>query len=156
MDRIFTRYYYQQVGREYGDENIGPLIRSQKIYQIGRGLGGFFSGIFRHIRPLFTSALHGLKSEVLETGADIIRGINIQKPLNEILRDRSVQVVDKLRDKATEKIKKMSGAGLKRRLQNSIKGCACKKLKQSLVKPRRKKKNKIKQKPKTRIIDIFN
>lgn len=103
------------------------------------------------MKPILTSALQGLKSEALQVGSDILQ---TQKPINEILRDRSIQVVDKLRDKAAEKIKQMSGTGAK----NSIKGCLrsrCNQLK--VVRDRvKKRKNLLKNKSvKKRIIDIF-
>lgn len=153
MDNYYAKYYANQSGGGggYSNEDFGPLLRSQRVYQKGRGLGGFFGGIFRYLKPILTSALQGLKNEALQVGSDILQ---TQKPINEILRDRSIQVVDKLRDKAAEKIKQMSGTGAK----NSIKGCLKSRCKQLKVDRDRvkKRKNLLKNKSnKKRIIDIF-
>lgn len=156
MDRYYIKYYTLQSGKGCNIEDFGPLLRSQRISQKGRGIGGFFSGIIRYLKPLLTSALEGLKSEAIQTGSDILQG----KPINEIFRDRSIQIVDKLRDKATEKINKMSGAGIRKRPQNTIKGRLLNSNKQSItgcrqVKPKKRKnisKNKLNKK---RILDIF-
>lgn len=151
----YIKYYSVQSGQGYSDENFGPLLRSQRIYQKGRGLGGFFGGLFRYLRPLLTSAFNGLKSEVLQTGADILHG----KPINEALRDRSIQVIDKLRDKATEKVKQMAGSGFRKRLKKSIKGClrgSCKQSKPGRGTRRKRKKSPKKKGNKKRVIDIFS
>lgn len=152
----YTNYYSLQSGGGYNIADFGPLLHSQRIYQKGRGIGGFFSGIFRYLKPLLSSALHGLKNEVIQTGTEILNG----KPINEILRDKSLQVVDKLRDKASEKIKKMSGAGFRKRAQKIIKRRSSGSTKQSRRDIRRVKakqsKNILKNKTKyNRILDIF-
>lgn len=154
MDGYYTKYYSIQSGGGYNIDGFGPLLKSQKIYQKGRGIGGFFSGIFRYLRPLLSSALQGLKNEALQTGADILNG----KPINKIFYDRSIEVVDKLRDKAAEKIKQMSGAGC--RTRKTIKGCLTSCFKQSKrgsrqVKAKKKKNIPINKSNKKRILDIF-
>lgn len=156
MDGYYTKYYSNQSGGGFSIENFGPLLRSQRIYQKGRGIGGFFSGIFRYLKPLLSSALQGLKDEAMQTGAEILSG----KPIKEIFRDRTMQVVDKLGDKAKEKIKKMSGAGFRKRAQKIIKRCSTSSCKQSKADCRRvktkPKKKVIKNKSnKNRILDIF-
>ena len=83
-----------------------------------------------------------------------------QKPVNTILADRSIQLVDKLRDKATEKIKSMAGAGVKRK-SLQIKGGPQSKHSHliGVRHPVKKKKQSIKKNKthsKTRIIDIFS
>lgn len=145
MDKYYTRYYSNQSGG--GHEDFGPLLRFHNVYQKGRGIGGFFSGIFRYLTPLLSSALQGLKSGAIEAGTDFLRG----KPANEIFRDTSIQMVDKLRDKAAEKIKQMSGSG--KRVKKSIKGQMRRVCGQSKAISKRKtvKKRKIK----SRVIDIF-
>lgn len=152
MDRHYTRYYSDQAGGSYSYDDFGPLLRTQRVYQKGRGLGGFFGGIFRYLKPLLTSALQGLKSEALQVGSDILQ---TQKPINEILRDRSIQLVDKLRDKAAQKIKQMSGTGAKKSIKDRFTS-PCKQLKvtRGRVKKRKKKLKNISNKK--RIIDIFS
>jgi len=161
MDCRYIKYYSLQSGGGNSDADFGQLLRTQRVFQKGRGIGGFFSGIFRYLKPLLSSALHTLKGEALQIGSDLI---NTQKPLKEIIRDRSLQVVDNLRDKAAEKIKQMSGSGIRVK-KKSIKGQLKRSRKQSKPgskhdKPKkRKNKNNRKNKNiisnKKRILDIF-
>jgi len=153
-DKYYTSYYSNQAGGGYNHEDFGPLLRFHNIYQKGRGIGGFFNGIFRYLSPLLSSALQGLKSGAIDAGTDFLRG----KPVNQIFRDTSIQMVDKLRDKAAEKIKQMSGSGI---CKKSIKGrlqalCNQSKAirKRSTVKKRKPNISK-KKTNKSRIIDIF-
>ncbi|HBK84196.1 MAG TPA: hypothetical protein DDZ41_11500 [Flavobacterium sp.] len=67
------------------------------------------------MKPVLSSGLKFLKKEAVNTGIDLMTGIVQQKPVNQILRDRSLQIVDNLKDKATEKIKNMTGTGCKRK-----------------------------------------
>lgn len=148
----YIKYYSNQSGRGYTGEEFGPLLRSQRIYQKGRGIGGFFGGLFRYLRPLITSALSGLKTEVLQTGSEILQG----KPINDALRDRSIQVIDKLRDKAAEKIKQMAGSGFRKSIKGCLRGC-CKQSKAGRGRGIKRKKRAPKTKTdKKRIIDIFS
>jgi hypothetical protein len=50
MDR-YTRYYVNQSG---GGE-IGPVYRASFRAQRGNGIGSFFRGLFRFVKPLFNS-----------------------------------------------------------------------------------------------------
>lgn len=148
----YIKYYSIQSGRgQYIGEEFGPLLRSQRIYQKGRGIGGFFGGLFRYLQPLITSALSGLKNEVLQTGSEILHG----KPISDALRDRSIQVIDKLRDKAAEKIKQMSGSGFKKSIKGCLRGC-CKQSKTGRGKGRKRKRAPKNKADKKRIIDIFS
>lgn len=52
----------------------------------------------------------------------MINGIAQQKLVKEVLRDRSLKIVDDLRDKTAEKIKTMSGSGCKRKKVKKLKG----------------------------------
>lgn len=160
MSEAYVKYYLLQSGAGANEETFGPLIRFSPKYQRGRGLGGVFSKLFRFLKPVLTRGLTFLKKEALNTGVDLISGLSQQKPMKEILRDRSFQIVDDLKDKASDKIKekiqKMTGSGCKRRAA----------VKRSLVKPmKRKRRGKgIKRMQKTggshskkyRVLDIFS
>lgn len=126
MDQSYLEYYQAQSGRglPFNEPDFGGLIRSPKLLQRGRGLGGVFANLFRYIKPLLYSGLSYFKDQALDAGAQFLSG----KPANEILKEKGLEAVDKLREKASEKIKKMTGSGRKRksttplkRLENSIK-----------------------------------
>lgn len=111
----YIRYYTQQQGGGSGggggilDDEFGPVLRLPKVYQRGRGLGGIFTSFWKYLQPLLKKGANFLKDELIDTGADVLRNLNTERPIKEILRDRSVQVVDKLRDNAVNKINTMTG-----------------------------------------------
>lgn len=126
MHNVYLKYYTLQegggisgggdggVGSNGGvnyDEHFGKLLNAPHIYQKGRGIGGFLKGIWKFLKPLMNSGANFIKNEAVSTGADLLKGIANQKPLKQVLLDRSVQVVDNLRDSTVNKIKKMSGSG---------------------------------------------
>jgi hypothetical protein len=155
--KLYLKHYSNQHGSGLELDNIGLLLKSPKIYQRGRGIGGIFTTIFRYIKPLLKSGLNFLKDEALHTGADVLRGISDQKPLKDVLKNRGAEIVNKLRDKAVEKINKMGGSGRKRKNLKPIKGRSKKQKIQSDI-TRRTKRNKTKRKSsvkKGRILDIF-
>lgn len=122
MSDVYLKYYALQAGAGYSndDERFGQLLRYSPQYQRGRGLGGVFASLLRYLKPAFSSGLKFLKKEAVNTGLDLISGVGQQKPLKDILRDRSINIIDKLRDKAASKVTDMTGSGyiLKRKTQH--------------------------------------
>lgn len=114
MDEYYTKYYSQQTGGGVANYEFSP-IHMPRVYQRGRGVGSIFSSLWRFLQPLLKTGATYASKELLETGSDILNGIINQKPLNNVLADRSIKIVDQIRDKTAEKIKKMAGAGRKRR-----------------------------------------
>lgn len=157
----YTRYYTHQIGGGVGDEQFMQL-RIPRVYQRGRGVGGIFSTIWRFLQPVLKSCGSYVASEMVDTGADILKGIGQQKPMKTILKDRSMQIVDNLRDKAANKIKSMAGDGLKRKKLANTKpiNTGSKKKLVQLVGHRRptkkKKSNKNSKIKPARILDIFS
>lgn len=121
MSDAYVKYYLIQAGAGSNEEIFGPIIRFSPKYQRGRGLGGVFAKLFRFLKPVLSSGLKFLKKEALNTGVDLISGIAQQKPVKEILRDRSLQIVDDLKDKASMKIKNMTGGSCKRLKKGCLK-----------------------------------
>lgn len=163
MDNYYTRYYNHQIGGGGSDEQFLQL-KIPRVYQRGRGLGGIFSSLWRFMQPLLKSGASHLSRELIETGSDILKGVGDNKPIKSILADRSIQIVDKIRDKAANKIKTMAGAGKKRKKKLNIKDICKKQRKQTaqlvgyrqpLKKKNTTKKNKTKLQP-HRILDIFS
>lgn len=141
----YTKYYLLQSGG--GLSNIGAVYHQSPIIQHGRGLGNFFGGLARYLKPFFMHGLNAVKKEALNTGADILGEIGT-RPIQDIIREKTKTAVQNLQDKAINNIRSnMYGAGI-----NSFKKYNCGSLtdvnshKTKLLKSRKKtkaKKNKI-------------
>ena len=106
MDR-YTRYYVNQSGG--GD--IGPVYRASFRMQRGNGIGSFFRGLFRFVKPLLYSGAKAVGKEALKTGSNIITDIlnkEPEQPVGNIFKTRFSEAKGNLEDK----IKKMTGSGL--------------------------------------------
>lgn len=155
MEKVYLKYYAHQIGSGKGviyNDEFGELLRLPKVYQRGHGIGGIFSSFWKYLQPLIMSGAHLLKDELIGTGADILQG----KKLPDIVRDRTVNVIDsaknKVVDKVVDKINKMTGSGRKRkRVARKHINTSGKRKKLTLC----AKKCMIKQTPK-RVIDIFS
>lgn len=119
MDAYYTNYYEQQTGGGTGGDEFLQL-KIPRVYQRGRGVGAIFSSLWRFLQPILKTGASYASKELLETGSDILSGIVNQKPLKNVLADRSIQIVDKIRDKTAEKINKMAGAGHKRKKKGMV------------------------------------
>lgn len=154
MDKHYFDYYHNQNGS--GLSHIGTLYTSPQIVQQGRGVGSFFSGLFRNIKPLFLSGLNAIKNQVAETSKAVISDFG-HKPLRNILEEQSKIALHNLSDKAVNKIsKKMQrGSGKKNIKRRSTKKKSHLK-RRSTRKHTKKKtiKNKI-RKLKLKVRDIF-
>lgn len=113
MHCAYIRYYSQQQGGRLsiGDDEIGSVLKLPKVYQRGCGVGGIFGSFWKYLQPLLMKGANFVKDELIDTGADVLRNLNTQKPIKEILRDRSVQMVDRLRNNTVDKINTMVGSG---------------------------------------------
>lgn len=107
MDQ-YTRYYINQSG---GGGDIGPVYRASFRVQRGNGIGSFFRGLFRFVKPLLYSGAKAVGREALKTGSNIFTDLlNKQQgqQVGDILKSRFGEAKDNLEDK----IKKMTGSGL--------------------------------------------
>lgn len=167
MADYYTNYYIHQSGGGITggrNTNNSPYLEIQlpRVYQRGRGVGAIFSTLWRFLKPLLKAGASFVGHEAIHTGSDILKGIANQKPIKKVLADRSIQVVDKIRDKAASKINSMAGAGAKmvsRKRKKPINSKAVKKFHQFAAIRRVKKKknnNKLQKTVKTRILDIFS
>jgi hypothetical protein len=57
----YTRYYADESG---GGGNIGRLYKASFRVQRGNGLGSFFRGLFRFVKPLLYSGAKAVGREV--------------------------------------------------------------------------------------------
>jgi len=106
MDR-YTRYYVNQSG---GGE-IGPVYRASFRMQRGNGIGSFFRGLFRFVKPLLYSGAKAVGKEALKKDSNIITDIlnkEREQPVGVIFKNRFSEAKGNLQ----EKIKKMTWSGL--------------------------------------------
>jgi hypothetical protein len=60
----YTRYYVNQSGSGSGE--IGPVCMASFRVQRGNGIGSFFRGIFRFVKPLLYSGAKAAGKEALK------------------------------------------------------------------------------------------
>jgi hypothetical protein len=103
----YTRYYMNQAGG--GD--IGSVYRASVRTQRGRGIGSFFRGLFKFVKPLLYSGAKAVGKEALKTGSHILTDILDKKPgqpMGDIFKSR----ISDAKGNLEHKIKKMTGSGL--------------------------------------------
>lgn len=108
VDR-YIRYY---ISRSQKGGDIGPFYRASHFKQKGHGLGSFFGGLWRYVKPFFTSGLRAVGEEALKAGSSALSDIGT-KTGREILRTRFGEAGRNLKRRAEEKLKRMEGAGLR-------------------------------------------
>lgn len=162
MDTYYTRYYSRQYGGSLSD--IGPIYKSPVFYQKGSGVGSFFTGLFKYLKPAISSGFDALRHQSMRTGKAIINDVG-SKHIKDILKEHGKIAVQELAEKGINKLKRMckqSGGGgakkrkkhIKRRKFNRVYHSKSKIAKRQRVRNQRK--NRVKRRQKTRIIDIFN
>jgi len=107
MDR-YTLYYVNQSG---GGGEIGPVYRASFRVQRGNGIGSFFRGLFRFVKPLLYSGAKAVGKEALKTGSNIITDMLNKEPeqsVRDIFKNRFIEAKDNL----DQKNKKMTGLAL--------------------------------------------
>lgn len=104
MIDTYTDYYLRQAGSGFGAIYSGPL------YQRGRGIGSFLSGLFRFVLPILKRGSVAAGKELFSAGAHFIDDINNKRPFKESLKERASEVITNLKRKATAS---MSGSGYK-------------------------------------------
>jgi hypothetical protein len=111
-----TRYYINQAGGGGGDGGVGPIYAVPPFLQRGHGLGSFFGGLFRTLRPYVFSASKAIGREALRTGGRILTDIaeNPQTGVKEII---SKHVQDTFQTLGS----KMMGRGRKRKRRTTTK-----------------------------------
>ena len=71
----YTRYYVNQSGVE-----IGPVYSASFRAQSGNGIGSFFRGLFRYVKPLLYSEAKAVGKEALKISSNIITDIFNKEP----------------------------------------------------------------------------
>lgn len=119
MDNHYVEYYLNQAGVQEKSQKY--YKNDHKLYIKGGGIGGTFATVFRYLKPFIASGIDILREESIKTATDVLLGIAQQKPMKEIIADKSVELVDKIRDTAVKKIGTMTGGGLKKPLKRIAK-----------------------------------
>lgn len=161
MERVYTNYYLSQTGG--GLNEIGELYSNPSFIQQGRGIGSFFSGIYRNLRPLIMSGLKAIRNQTIKSGTNILQEIG-SKPVKEILKEEGKRAVEDLTEKGMKKLKKLQdGSGTSHSFnfkhRNTIKRKQSDPKNQSLLLVKRKRNgslDKKKKKRKLKIPDIFS
>lgn len=170
---IYVKYYRVQAGGGYHGSNIGNLYKGSEFVQRGYGIGSFLVKAFKYLKPLAWNGLQAIGSEGYKTGKGVFNDIIANKPLNQIIKDRSEEAMLGLTERGLNKIKqkmnaRQSGNGIyrprKRRTKpNSTVGSRRKRTTQtkqiggrrSKSRRRRTKKSRKTTKRAKRTLDIF-
>jgi len=151
MEKLYQEYYLNQC--DGGLSHIGTLYATPRIVQQFRGIGNFFSGLFKYIKPLFLRLLHAVKNQAFESGKAVINDLG-RKPLQNIIQEQSKIALQSLSNKVIDKMTQ-SGAGRRnKRKRATIKRAHCKS-KHSRVHTKPKNKKRTKSKLSKKISDIF-
>lgn len=124
--------YYQTGGSL---DNIGPLVRNQKVFQRGggaflsapryyyynspyqirgRGIGSVFLKFFKALSPMLVKGMKSVGREALSASADILSD-HSRRPIKEVIQSRSKRAFHNLKRKAEKTMEKvMEGSGMKR------------------------------------------
>lgn len=151
MEKLYHEYYLNQCGG--GLSHIGTLYATPRIVQQGRGIGNFFSGLFKYLKPLFLTGLSAVKNQAFETGKAVINDLG-RKPLQNIIQEQSKIALQNLSNKVIDKMTQ-SGSGRKNKRKHATSRRAHCKSKLSRVHTKEKIKKRKKTKLSRKIADIF-
>jgi hypothetical protein len=87
MDR-YTQYYFNQSD---GGGEVGTVYRASFRVQRGNGIGSFFRGLFRFVKPLLYSGAKVVGKEALKAGSNIITDMlnkEPEQPVGSIFKNR--------------------------------------------------------------------
>lgn len=158
----YIQYYQKQTGG--GISDIGELYHAPIFLQRGRGIGSFFRGLMKNLKPLFKSGVNALKEQSIKSTNAIVQDLG-NKPLKEILKEQGKLAATGLINRGINRLnrEKQEGSGFMTPYRtNAIKRSHTDNLTHSITNVKRrkttKKKKSKKKKPITekRILDIFN
>ncbi|QKS69579.1 hypothetical protein 5 [Drosophila-associated adintovirus 2] len=151
MEKLYHEYYLSQSGG--GLSHIGTLYTTPRIVQQGRGIGNFFSGLFKYLKPLFLNGLNAVKNQAFESGKAVINDLG-QKPLRNIIQEQSKLALQNLSNKVIDKMTQSGSGRRNKRKRASSKSAHCKS-KHSRVHTKLQIKKRRKTKLSKQITDIF-
>jgi hypothetical protein len=104
----YVKYYEDQAGN-------GMNVFRGASFQKGYGVGSFFGGLLRSVMPLIKSGARALGRQALSSGVSLLGDLVEKKPFKQSFKARMSEAGENLKRKAEDKIKVLSGSGLKRR-----------------------------------------
>jgi hypothetical protein len=122
----YERYYFEQAKSGIGG--------GYYPHQAGHGLGSFFGSIWRSVYPYLRSGFRAVRDELVNSGVGIIKDGFSDVPIKDSLANRVREFGTNLSNRASDRIKNMSGSGkrvYKRRTTTRKSHCATKKQKRS-------------------------
>lgn len=178
----YIQYYQKQTGG--GISDIGELYHAPIFLQRGRGIGSFFTGLMKNLKPLFKSGVNALKEQSVKSANAIVQDLG-NKPLKDILREQGKLAATNLVNRGIKRLnnEKQEGSGfmmpyntgaIKRRRTDNLshfklkrgsgkvkrrkttKKKTKKNHKKNTIKHQKRKPSKKSNKKKKRILDIFN
>lgn len=112
-----SRYDQYLLQSGSGLSDLGQVYRGNSwgAYQRGRGLGDFFSNVFRLVRPYLASGVRAVTTEMARGGAEVLGNLGTQ-PIGDLLRQQRDIGIQNLGNKASNKLRRVAfGRGIKRK-----------------------------------------
>lgn len=125
--------YYQAQANGRGVGGVHKYAKTQR----GNGIGSFFGGLFRRIMPYIKSGISSVGSELVSSGANILRDVLKGRDTKDSISERLTNVGTNLGAQASAKVSSMLGLGYKRRRKTVKKqSSSCKRRKKVARKPK--------------------
>ena len=98
MDPL-VQYYLHQAGRGYsgGKGGIGSIYSVPITNQRGYGIGSFFAGLWRMVKPILWSGAKTVGRETLRTGGKILTDMADGTPAGVIVAKHARELIGKLK-----------------------------------------------------------
>ena len=140
MDPL-VRCYLHQAGQGYsgGKGGIGPICSVPTIYQRGYGIGSFFAGLWRVVKPILWSGSKTVSRETLRTGGKLLSDIADKSngtPAGDIVTKHARELIGKLKGGGRKRKAKTAAAAATAVMPKKVKR-ATKKRKPSRATPKR-------------------
>ncbi len=110
MKDPLVQYYFQRAGRE-SYSGIGPIYSVPPFVHRVHGIGSYFSGLFRLVRPVIWSAVKTVGRQTLRTGDKILWSLANNTSCD--VKPRHI-IAKHVSESAQNLIQKLRGKGLKR------------------------------------------
>lgn len=149
---VYNKPIYQKGGNFYPTYSYNTPIYYGSGFQCGAGIGSVFATLGRVLLPIIKQGFQSFKKQGLQTGIKLLNKVQ-EEPVKNYIINKSTDMLSSLAEKGIQKLKKMDGAGFKRKKKSatkSIKARTAKKFKHSIAAIKR---SKLK---KERLKDIFD
>ena len=129
------QYYLHQAGRGYsgGKGGIGSIYSVPITYQRGYGIGSFFAGLWRMVKPILWSSAKTVGRETLRTGGKILTDMadkSAGTPAGDIVAKHARELIGKLKGGGRKRKAKTAAAAATAVMPKKVKRAAKKKKQQ--------------------------